>query len=103
MFLPCTCYRDGDLYAALRDCHCAIGLDNDHLKAHFRLAKCLFELSWTKEASECLTFFKNKFPDYATSIACESLDHDIKAAIISRTENGGSISKLDHFYLPPAP
>ena len=97
MFLPCTCYRDGDLYAALRDCHCAIGLDNDHLKAHFRLAKCLFELSWTKEASECLTFFKNKFPDYATSIACESLDHDIKAAIISRTENGGSISKLDHF------
>lgn len=80
--------RDGDLYAALRDCHSAIRLDRDHLKAHFRLAKCLFELSWTKEAADCLSFFKSKFPDYATSNACESLDRDIKAAIFSKTDHG---------------
>lgn len=80
--------RDGDLYAAVRDCHAAIHLDPDHLKAHFRLARCLYELSWTQEASDCLLHFKNKFPDYAKSSACEALDRDIKAAIYSKTENG---------------
>ncbi len=80
--------RDGDLYAALRDCHSAIRLDPEHLKAHFRLSKCLFELSWSTEAHECLKIFKEKFPDYATSNACESLDRDIKAAIYSKPEGG---------------
>ena len=37
---------------------------------------------------ECLNYFKAKFPDYAKSHACETLDRDIKAAIFSRTENG---------------
>ena len=32
-------YRDGDIYAALRDCHSAIKHDSDHLKAHFRLSR----------------------------------------------------------------
>ena len=31
--------RDGDIYAALRDCHSAIKHDSDHLKAHFRLSR----------------------------------------------------------------
>jgi WD and tetratricopeptide repeat-containing protein 1 len=77
---------DGDLYAALRDCHSAIQLDPDHLKAHFRLAKCLFELSWRNEAQECLNAFKSKFPEYANSQACSHLDKDIKAALYSKTE-----------------
>ena len=133
--------RDGDIYAALRDCHNAIKHDNDHLKAHFRLSRfsdlfspfssnssvkwsffwspmtcknteialqllsaflnatlflcvcrCLYELGWTKEALECLNYFKAKFPDYAKSHACETLDRDIKAAIFSRTENGREIA-----------
>lgn len=84
---------DGDLYAALRDCHCAIQLDSDHLKAHFRLAKCLYELSWTQEALDCLQVFKSKFPDYAASNACESLDRDIRASIFSSIEPDGDAEK----------
>ena len=84
---------DGDLYAALRDCHCAIQLDNEHLKAHFRLAKCLYELSWAQEALDCLQVFKSKFPDYAGSNACESLDRDIRAAIFSTIESDSEAEK----------
>ncbi|KAL4233448.1 WD and tetratricopeptide repeat-containing protein [Mactra antiquata] len=84
---------DGDMYAAMRDCHTALKLDLNHLKAHFRLAKCLNELSWYKEAFECLNHFKNKFPDYASSRACEQLDKDIRAAIFSRTESEEKNSK----------
>lgn len=84
---------DGDIYAALRDCHNALRLDLNHLKAHFRLAKCLNELSWSKEAFECLNHFKSKFPDYATSRACEQLDKDIRAAIFARTESDEKNSK----------
>uniref|UniRef100_T1IVI1 WD and tetratricopeptide repeats protein 1 n=1 Tax=Strigamia maritima TaxID=126957 RepID=T1IVI1_STRMM len=71
---------DGDVYAALRDCYTALKLDHAHLKAHFRLTRCLFELQYTKESLECLQIFKHKFPEHATSHACESLDRDIKAA-----------------------
>ena len=88
-----TFFRDGDLYAALRDCQTALRLDINHLKAHFRLAKCLHELAWPKEAFECLNHFKGKFPDYAKSRACEQLDKDIRAAIFARTEQGKSCIK----------
>ena len=94
--LPCyiihICFlRDGDLYAALRDCHSAIQLDSNHLKAHFRLAKCLFELSWSKEALDCLQNFKCKFPDSASTTACRALDRDIRDAIISSSKTGKMI------------
>lgn len=79
---------DGDLYAALRDCYTALTLDHSYLKAHFRLARCLFELQWTKEAMQCLQLFKSKFPDHAQSSACENLDKDIKASMLSKPETG---------------
>ncbi|CAI9718792.1 and tetratricopeptide repeats 1-like [Octopus vulgaris] len=90
---------DGDLYAALRDCHSALQLDLNYLKAHFRLARCLYELSWPQEAHDCLQQFKSKFPDYARNSACETLDRDIKAAMFSKTdhdeaESGKSESEL---------
>ncbi|KAH3888973.1 hypothetical protein DPMN_013018 [Dreissena polymorpha] len=78
---------DGDVYAAMRDCHSALRLDQNHLKAHFRLSKCLNELQWCSEAFECLKHFKSKFPDYASSKACEQLDKDIKAALFSMTDH----------------
>ena len=84
------------MYAALRDCHNALRLDLNHLKAHFRLAKCLNELCWPKEAFECLNHFKTKFPDYATSRACEQLDKDIRAAIFAKTESGMILFLLLH-------
>ena len=73
--------RDGDTYAALRDCHMAIKMDPNNLKAHFRLAKCLYELSWPQEALECLLEFKAKFPNQAKTQSCELLGNDIQKAI----------------------
>lgn len=80
--------RDGDHYDALRDCLKALTLNPGHLKAHFRLARCLFELKYLAEALECLDDFKGKFPEQANSSACNALDKDIKAALFSKTESG---------------
>lgn len=77
---------DGDIYAALRDCQNALQKDPNHLKAHFRLSRCFYELAWPQEAFNCLEQFKSKFPDYAKSNACETLERDIKAAIYSKIE-----------------
>jgi hypothetical protein len=52
-------------------------LDQNHLKSHFRLAKCLNELKWHREAKECIDIFVRRFPDYASSQACENLIKDI--------------------------
>uniref|UniRef100_A0A8C1TN76 WD and tetratricopeptide repeats 1 n=1 Tax=Cyprinus carpio TaxID=7962 RepID=A0A8C1TN76_CYPCA len=78
---------DGDLYDALRDCLKALSLNPAHLKAHFRLARCLFELKYIAEALECLDDFKGKFPEQAHSSACDALDRDIKAALFSKTDS----------------
>ncbi|KAK7108463.1 WD and tetratricopeptide repeats protein 1-like [Littorina saxatilis] len=75
---------DGDMYAALRDCYEAMQLEPNHMKAHFRMARCLYELGWIQEAYDCLQVFKAKFPDYGNSQACSALDRDIKAAMFSR-------------------
>lgn len=77
---------DGDHYDALRDCLKALSLNPGHLKAHFRLARCLFELKYVAEALECLNDFKGKFPEQAHSSACDALDKDIKTALFSKTD-----------------
>ena len=87
--LVCVIPRDGDHYDALRDCVRALTLNPGHLKAHFRLARCLFELKYVTEALECLDDFKGKFPEQAHSSACDALDKDIKAALFSKSESGG--------------
>ncbi|XP_053310451.1 WD and tetratricopeptide repeats protein 1 isoform X2 [Spea bombifrons] len=78
---------DGDHYDALRDCLQALALNPAHLKAHFRLARCLFELRYVSEALECLEEFKIKFPEQAQSSACDALDRDIRVALFSKTDN----------------
>ncbi|NXP34239.1 WDTC1 protein, partial [Leiothrix lutea] len=85
--LACKTPRDGDHYDALRDCLKAISLNPCHLKAHFRLARCLFELKYVAEALECLDDFKGKFPEQAHSSACDALDRDINAALFSKSDN----------------
>ncbi|KAM3935853.1 WD and tetratricopeptide repeats protein 1 isoform 1-T1 [Leptodactylus fuscus] len=87
---------DGDHYDALRDCLQALALNPAHLKAHFRLARCLFELRYVSEALDCLEEFKAKFPEQAQSSACDALDRDIRVALFSKNENqddkkGGSV------------
>ncbi|XP_012887713.1 PREDICTED: WD and tetratricopeptide repeats protein 1 [Dipodomys ordii] len=77
---------DGDHYDALRDCLKAISLNPCHLKAHFRLARCLFELKYVAEAMECLDDFKGKFPEQAHSSACDALGRDITAALFSKND-----------------
>uniref|UniRef100_A0A6I8MZK5 WD and tetratricopeptide repeats protein 1 n=1 Tax=Ornithorhynchus anatinus TaxID=9258 RepID=A0A6I8MZK5_ORNAN len=77
---------DGDHYDALRDCLKAISLNPCHLKAHFRLARCLFELKYVAEALECLDDFKGKFPEQAHSSACDALNRDINAALFSKSD-----------------
>lgn len=84
LYLP----RDGDHYDALRDCLKAISLNPCHLKAHFRLARCLFELKYVAEALECLDDFKGKFPEQAHSSACDALGRDITAALVSKSDGG---------------
>nr|KAG5706868.1 hypothetical protein BaRGS_004203 [Batillaria attramentaria] len=80
---------DGDLYSALRDCHEALSMEPNHMKAHFRMARCLHELGWVQEAYDCLSIFKAKFPEHANSQACQALDRDIKAVIFSKVEGSG--------------
>ena len=102
--------RDGDYYAALKDCCSALCLDADHLKANFRMAKCLYELSWTTEGFDCLQLFMTKFPDYATSTSCQQLNKDIRTAIYSNNTDGKTykqqsvpmieLVRLNAVYLP---
>ncbi|XP_043265307.1 WD and tetratricopeptide repeats protein 1-like isoform X2 [Colletes gigas] len=74
---------DGDIYAALKDCQTALLLDPGHIKAHFRLARCLFDLYRSVEADKVIKDFQQKFPKYASNSACEALRMDIEEAIDS--------------------
>lgn len=96
LYLP----RDGDHYDALRDCLKAISLNPCHLKAHFRLARCLFELKYVAEALECLDDFKGKFPEQAHSSACDALGRDITAALFSKNDGGECVPRRRSCPLP---
>jgi len=41
------------------------------------MVRCLLELKWNKEASDCLRVFKNKFPSHAQGHACRALEKDM--------------------------
>ncbi|XP_054012474.1 WD and tetratricopeptide repeats protein 1-like [Hylaeus anthracinus] len=85
---------DGDIYAALKDCQTTLLLDPSHVKAHFRLARCLFDLHRSVEAEEVIKDFQQKFPEYASNSACKALRMDIKEAIES-----GKDSDINRFPL----
>ena len=69
--------RDGDVYAALRDCRTAVQLDPSHSKAYFRQARCLFELKWYEEANICLESFKEKFVDSLNGYSLKRLEEEL--------------------------
>ncbi|XP_046426357.1 WD and tetratricopeptide repeats protein 1-like [Neodiprion fabricii] len=78
---------DGDIYAALQDCQTTILLDPRHVKAHFRLARCLYELNRAPEAHKVIKNFQQNFPEFATNSACRALYKDIKKALGSEETN----------------
>lgn len=71
----------GDMYSGLRDCQQALRLDPTYVKAHFRLARALFELGFVMEASECLDELKKRFPNDATNKQIQLLAQDIQSHI----------------------
>lgn len=68
----------GDIYAGLRDCQTALKLDPTYVKAHFRLARALFELGYVVEASECLDELKKRFPSHSNNNGVAMLTKDIQ-------------------------
>ncbi|KAI4489570.1 hypothetical protein M0802_011007 [Mischocyttarus mexicanus] len=82
----------GDTYAALRDCRTTLLLDPQHVKAHFRLARCLFDLNRSVEAEKVIKNFLYKFPEYSSNSACKALKMDIKEAI----DSGRDIGNFDN-------
>ncbi|XP_077968681.1 WD and tetratricopeptide repeats protein 1-like [Styela clava] len=86
---------DGDFYAALRDCYSALHVNPSDVKAHYRLARCMFELEWFEEASSCIKEFKQHHPEHSSSNACVALEKDISVAL-KRKENGKKIKKNDN-------
>lgn len=87
---------DGDIYAALRDCQTTLILDSEHIKAHFRLARCLFDLNRSIEAEKVLKNFQQKFPEYSSNSACKALKMDIKEAI----DAGKDVTQTNQPFFP---
>ena len=88
-----TKFRDGDLYAALRDCLKALKVDKGHAKAHLRLCRCLLELKWVDEAQGALELFKSRFAEHASGAACVALAKDISDVIRDMSSSESAASK----------
>lgn len=71
----------GDVYAALRDCLTALKLDPTYVKAHFRMARALFQLDYVQEAKECVEELENRFKSHATNSGIMLLKRDIQNSI----------------------
>jgi len=67
----------GDFYAALKDCVTALKLEPNHMKAHFRLTVCLYELGKLEDSRMYLDQFTKKYPSYKTSAAYKCLFRDL--------------------------
>ncbi|XP_015609813.1 WD and tetratricopeptide repeats protein 1 [Cephus cinctus] len=78
---------DSDVYAAFRDCRMTLLLDPEHVKAHFRLARCLIDLNRPAEACKAIESFQEKFPEYITNSAFRALKKDIKEAMNTGEES----------------
>lgn len=74
----------GDCYEALRDCHKALHLDSNYIKAHFRLARALFEINQLAMSNDCLQELKRRFPSHETDQSVKMLEHDINQALTTR-------------------
>jgi tetratricopeptide (TPR) repeat protein len=86
--------RDGDIYMAMKDCYQALQLDPQHMKSHFRLARCLSYLKWFEEAEKILKIFRERFPDYANSQVCDNLTNEINLGLANLNKASENSKKL---------
>ncbi|KAF0288714.1 WD and tetratricopeptide repeats protein 1 [Amphibalanus amphitrite] len=84
---------DGDVYAAARDCQRTLQLQPGHVKAAFRLCRCLLELGHLRSATEALAAFRRHHTHQANSHAVLMLERDLKEAQFHQSgaadRNGG--------------
>ncbi|KAL4083120.1 hypothetical protein QTP88_028450 [Uroleucon formosanum] len=67
----------GDFYAAFKDCVTALKLEPNLMKAHIRLAECLFHMDKVDESKMYLDQLIMKYPSYKPSSAYKSLYSDL--------------------------
>lgn len=86
----------GDNYEALKDCHRALQLDPHYIKAHFRLARSLNEISQYTLSNDCLQELKRRFPSYENDQSVKMLQQDINEKLTNRTtqDRNSSAEKL---------
>ena len=75
----------GDCYEALRDCHKALHLDSHYVKAHFRLARALFEINQLAMSNDCLQELKRRFPTHLNDQSVKMLEQDINQTLDNRS------------------
>lgn len=83
--------RDGDIYAALRDCCAAIELDSNQAKPYLRMARCLQDLGWSESSLEVLDLFKRKFPCHSNGSSVRTLDKEIKISLGHKTTSNRTL------------
>lgn len=85
----------GDCYEALRDCQQALKFDSHYVKAHFRLARALFEINQLTLSNDCLQEMKKRFPNHENDQSVKMLEKDINQALQEReVPNSQFLDKL---------
>lgn len=110
-------YRDGDMYAALRDCRRAVEMDRTYVKAHLRfilvflyrdgsrakpstriviisrMMRCYLELDLANKSQSYMQWFHEKFSEESTSTHCVALEDDICRKLRNEGKPGDSIGQ----------
>ena len=95
--------RDGDTYAAMRDCCSAIKLDAGKVKPFHRLVRCLQDLGWTESANDAMNGLKNAFPDHSSSATFKNLEKEIQTSLaLAQQATGSRQSSLADTINPPS-